>query len=111
MNEFEFVAIRVLDESNHRGAVFHGSGFADYRAAASIDIEHDDKDDGRKLRMPIDILWAKRGVIESCFDALELWRQRAEDVEGAVLDATHYMAEEIPNDIAARMSAFFSRHN
>ncbi|MDB4223600.1 alpha/beta hydrolase [Granulosicoccus sp.] len=83
----------------------------DYRAAATIDIAHDDQDDGRKLSMPIDILWAKRGVIESCFDALELWRQRADDVEGTVLDATHYMAEEIPNDIAVRMSAFFSRHN
>lgn len=82
----------------------------DYRAAASIDIEHDNADQGRKLDMPVLILWAKRGVIETCFNALELWQQRAERVEGEALDATHYMAEEIPDDIAARMSGFFSRN-
>lgn len=81
----------------------------DYRAAASIDIEHDDQDNGCKLRMPTQILWAKRGVIESCFDALELWRLRAEDVEGEVLDATHYMAEEIPDEIAGHMSSCYTR--
>ena len=60
--------------------------------------------------MPILTLWAKRGVIEICFDALDLWRQRAVQVEGEALDTTHYMAEEIPNDIAARMSEFFARN-
>ena len=82
----------------------------DYRAAATIDIEHDNADEGKKLDMPILALWAKRGVIAKCFDALGLWRQRAMQVEGEALDATHYMAEEIPNDIAACMSEFFARH-
>jgi haloacetate dehalogenase len=49
-------------------------------------------------------------VIETCFDALALWRQRAERVEGEALDTTHYMAEEIPGDVAARMSDFFARN-
>ena len=89
--------------------VIHAS-CEDYRAAAGIDIEHDDADQGKKLDMPILTLWAKRGVIETCFDALSLWRQRAERVEGEALDTTHYMAEEIPDDIATRMSHFFS-HN
>ena len=82
----------------------------DYRAAASIDIAHDDQDGTRKLSMPIQTLWAKRGVIEACFDALDLWRKRADCVEGLALDATHYMAEEIPDEITARMADFFSRH-
>jgi len=80
----------------------------DYRAAASIDIDHDNADDGRKLAMPVLALWAKRGVIATCFDALDLWRQRAEQVQGEALDATHYMAEEIPDQIATRMSNFFA---
>lgn len=80
----------------------------DYRAAAGIDIDHDNEDKGRKLAMPIQVLWAKRGVIEKCFDALDLWRQRAERVQGEALDATHYMAEEIPDVIAAKMSDFFA---
>ena len=80
----------------------------DYRAAISIDIEHDNADSERKLTMPVLALWAKRGVIAKCFDALELWRQRAEQVQSEALDTTHYMAEEIPEDIAARMSNFFA---
>lgn len=82
----------------------------DYRAAASIDIAHDDADQGRKLSMPILALWAKHGVIETCFDALGLWRQRAAQVDGEALDATHYMAEEIPQEIAERMTKFFDQN-
>ena len=82
----------------------------DYRAAAVIDIEHDNADKGRKLCMPVLALWARRGVIATCFDALDLWRQRAERVQGEALDATHYMAEEIPGEIATRMTRFFA-HN
>ena len=84
------------------------SSCEDYRAAASIDIEHDNEDQ-KKLVMPILALWAKRGVIEKCFDALKLWRQRADKVEGESINATHYMAEEIPEEIAKRMSEFFLR--
>ncbi|WP_226689610.1 alpha/beta fold hydrolase [Ruegeria arenilitoris] len=81
----------------------------DYRAAATIDIEHDDRDDGRKIEQPLMVLWAKRGVIETCFDAMALWQARAHWVEGEAVDATHYMAEEIPDEIASRMRAFFLR--
>ena len=88
--------------------VIHSS-CEDYRAAASIDIEHDNKDK-KKLIMPILALWAKRGVIETCVDALKLWRQRADQVEGEPINATHYMAEEIPEEVAIRMSDFFSRN-
>ena len=80
----------------------------DYRAAASIDIEHDNEDQ-KKLVMPILALWAKRGVIEKCFDALKLWRKRADKVEGESINASHYMAEEIPEQIAKRMPEFFLR--
>lgn len=83
----------------------------DYRAAATIDIRHDDEDEGRKLTMPLQVVWARYGVIEKCFDALALWRLRAEKVEGGAVDATHYMSEEIPEDIAQRMANFFARHS
>ena len=85
------------------------SSCEDYRAAATIDIEHDNADKEKKLLMPILALWAKRGVIETCFDALKLWRLRADKVEGEALQAGHYMAEEIPEEVATRMSEFFSR--
>jgi haloacetate dehalogenase len=85
------------------------SSCEDYRAAASIDIEHDNADQ-KKLLVPILALWAKYGVIENCFNVLKLWRLRADQVEGEALEAGHYLAEEIPDEVATRMSNFFS-HN
>ncbi len=79
----------------------------DYRASATIDIVHDNADGRRRLKMPVLVLWAKRGVIGKCFDPMELWRLRADDIRGEALDATHYMAEEIPADISNRMKVFF----
>ncbi len=79
----------------------------DYRAAATIDIAHDDADGNNKLSMPLHVLWAKRGVIETCFDAVALWQARAESVTGRVVDATHYMAEENPTEIANELHQFF----
>ena len=79
----------------------------DYRAAAGIDIEHDDAETGR-LAMPLLCLWGSQGVIERCYDPLALWRMRADDVRGHALDCGHYMAEEIPDQISAELAAFFS---
>lgn len=78
----------------------------DYRAAATIDIEHDDAETG-KLTMPLLCLWGAEGVIERCSDALALWQLRAEDVRGRALPCGHYMPEEIPEAIAQELAAFF----
>lgn len=94
-----------LDTFNSPEAI-HAS-CEDYRAAATIDIEHDNADDGLKLQQPLQVLWAQRGAIEACFDALTLWRKRAADVQGRAVNATHYMAEEIPVEIADSMRGFF----
>lgn len=78
----------------------------DYRAAATIDIEHDDAETG-KLTMPLLCLWGANGVIERCFKPLELWRLRAEDVRGHALPCGHYMPEEVPELIVGELAAFF----
>jgi haloacetate dehalogenase len=87
-------------------AVIHGS-CEDYRAAASIDIAHDDADDGKKIHAPLLVLWGKHGVIERCFDAMALWRQRATHVTGHSLPGGHYLAEELPDEVSAAFAAFF----
>lgn len=78
----------------------------DYRAAASIDIAHDNAET-RKLAMPVRCLWGANGVIERCFDPLALWRLRAETVTGRSLPTGHYMAEESPDEIADELAGFF----
>ncbi|PWJ21813.1 alpha/beta fold hydrolase [Jannaschia seohaensis] len=81
----------------------------DYRAAATIDIAHDDADGGAKLEMPLHVLWGDRGTIEVVFDALALWRLRASNVTGHAMPGTHYFAEEHPVEVAAELRAFFLR--
>lgn len=86
--------------------VIHAS-CEDYRAAAGIDLQHDDADGGKKITSPLLALWGAHGVIEKCFDALALWRLRATDVRGHALPGGHYLAEEIPHLVAQDILAFF----
>ncbi len=80
----------------------------DYRAAAGIDITHDDAETA-KLAMPLLCLWGAKGIIGKCFDPLALWRERAEDVRGHALDCGHYLAEELPDETARELDAFFAQ--
>ncbi len=81
----------------------------DYRAAASIDITHDDEDGDKKLSCPLHVIWGKRGVIERCFDAPALWRLRAQHVTGESFDCGHYIPEECPEETIASFLKFFAR--
>lgn len=87
-------------------ATIHAS-CEDYRAAATIDIAHDNADGDRKLACPLLVLWGQNGVIEKCFDALALWRERASDVRGHALPGGHYLAEECPDLVADELERFF----
>jgi len=83
----------------------------DYRAAATIDLEHDriDRDAGRKLALPLLVLWGRDGVIERCFDPLAEWRKVALDVSGQALPCGHYIAEEAPDELLAQVLPFLTR--
>ena len=56
----------------------------DYRASAGIDLEHDqeDLDAGRKLVIPLLVLWGEQGVVHKCFNPLQEWQLVAKDVVG-----------------------------
>lgn len=80
----------------------------DYRAAATIDLEHDraDRDAGRRLAMPLLALWGGQGVVGRCFDPLAQWRLVAQDVRGEALPCGHYIAEEAPAALLERVLPF-----
>jgi haloacetate dehalogenase len=82
----------------------------DYRASATIDLEHDRKDLKRKLRMPLLVLWGKRGVIERFFDPLRDWRQVAMNVSGRALPCGHFLPEEAPRETLRELRRFLRRH-
>jgi haloacetate dehalogenase len=80
----------------------------DYRAAASIDLAHDEADLDRKIACPVHVLWGRHGLMERHFDVLATWRERAAArVTGKALDCGHYLPEERPEDTAEQLLAFF----
>ena len=87
-------------------AVIHAS-CEDYRAAATIDLEHDAADMGRKIACPLLVLWGEKGMMEANYDVLETWRERAEHVVGRHLPSGHFLAEEAPEETLAELQNFF----
>ncbi|WP_118181870.1 alpha/beta fold hydrolase [Paraburkholderia phosphatilytica] len=81
----------------------------DYRASATIDLEHDraDIERGHKLGCPVRVLWGEEGVIARCFDALAEWRKVARDVSGRALPCGHYIPEEAPDALVEEVLSFF----
>jgi haloacetate dehalogenase len=81
----------------------------DYRAAASIDLEHEREDIERGVKMacPLRVLWGEYGIIGQRFDAIAEWRRVARDVSGRALPCGHYIPEEQPDALVEEMLAFF----
>ena len=88
-------------------AAIHAS-CEDYRAAASIDLEHDEADLGRRLACPLLALWGEKGAMHRLYDVLACWRERAQAVEGRALACGHYLPEEAPEETVAELVLFFS---
>ena len=79
----------------------------DYRAAASIDLTHDEADLHRKIECPLLALWGEHAPMHRLYDVAATWRERATNVTGKSLPGTHYLVEEIPEIVAAEMRNFF----
>ena len=81
----------------------------EYRAAASLDREHDaaDKKAGRQIACPLQVLWSGRGALAKWYvDAggpLALWRRWATEVSGRSIDAGHFFPEERPQETAREL--------
>jgi haloacetate dehalogenase len=80
----------------------------DYRAGASIDLEHDDTDAGRLVDCPLQILWGARNRVWARFDMVQVWRRFAREVGGRAIDAGHYLVEEAPRETLDEMLPFLT---
>ena len=94
--------VRCFNEKTIRGSC------GDYRAAATIDCALDTSDLGRRLAMPLLVLWGASSSVGKRFaDPLGIWRERAEDVRGEALPSGHYVNEEAPDQVLAWFLRFF----
>jgi haloacetate dehalogenase len=83
----------------------------DYRAAASIDLDHDrqSREAGVKIRCPLLVLWGAKGKIERWYEPLDIWRQYcAAEISGGPVNSGHYLAEEAPAEVLDRFNRFYS---
>ena len=88
-------------------ATIHAS-CEDYRAAATIDLVHDEADLERQIACPLLALWGEQGLMHQHFDVLDTWRALAAgSVEGGALPCGHFLPEEQPELTSAELLKFF----
>lgn len=103
--------VEALRDPDHAHAICE-----EYRAAATIDRDHDkaDRTAGRRIACPVLALWSARGPLGTWYAAesgpLALWQTWAEDVRGHALDAGHFFPEEAPEQTAEALQDFFGMH-
>ena len=80
----------------------------DYRAGASIDLQHDEADLATRLHCPTLVLWGARRHASPLRRAREPWRPRAPDAQGEALPAGHWLPEECPQEVTAALGDFLA---
>ncbi len=83
----------------------------DYRAGAFVDGAHDaeDRDAGKKIDVPVTILWQDPKGIELPFDPLKTWQFWAPSATGKPIDAGHLLAEEKPDEVIGAINDLLGR--
>jgi haloacetate dehalogenase len=81
---------------------------ADYRAAASTDLVHDDETfaAGQKVDCPVLALWGTQGFVGRGYEPLAVWQQYATDVRGTALPTGHFLPEEAPELVVEALRDF-----
>ena len=80
----------------------------DYRAAATIDLEHDAQDGHKRIECPLLALWGDEGVVNRLFKPLDDWRSVARHVQGRALRSAHFLAEEASEATFDELARFFA---
>jgi len=83
----------------------------DYRAGATVDLDHDTADvgSGRRIDVPLLALWGGAGIAQSGETPLDVWRRWATDVQGCAIDGGHFVAEENPKELLEKLLPFLGK--
>jgi haloacetate dehalogenase len=96
----------ALKDPEHAHAVCE-----EYRAAATLDRQHDrvDAAQGNRIASPVLAVWSANGPLASWYGdpgPLALWQAWADDVQARTIDAGHFFPEEAPEETAAILKEF-----
>jgi haloacetate dehalogenase len=88
-------------------ATVHGM-CEDYRAGASIDLEHDEADrrQGRRIACPLLALWGEQAPMGRMYNFPTIWREYATDVAARGVAAGHNLQEQAPELTLAELQLF-----
>ena len=80
----------------------------DYRAGATLDLATDEADQaaGKKIAVPVLVLWGGRGLGGGGASTLDVWRQWAHNVQGQPIAGGHFLPEENPEATLEALLAF-----
>jgi haloacetate dehalogenase len=85
----------------------------EYRATATLDLEHDKEDRlaGQRIGCPLLVLWSAESALDTWYreigGPLTLWRNWARDVEGRPIAGGHFFPEQNAAETAAALLQFF----
>ena len=105
---FDPEALAEYIEHFSNPATIHAS-CEDYRAAATIDLDHDAADADARINCPLLALWGTEGLVGRTYDVLDTWRAKATDVQGHALPCGHFLPEEQPEQTLKAFLDFFDR--
>jgi len=60
----------------------------------------------KRIRCPLNVLWAENGAMDRLYDVLAIWRERGTNVEGKGMPGGHNMQEGAPNELLAELRRF-----
>jgi haloacetate dehalogenase len=105
LSDFDAEQLEAYRKAWRDPATIHGS-CSDYRAAATIDLDHDAADLDRKVDAPLLALSGANGVMAKFYDIPAEWRRRASNVQGASLPGGHFFPDTLPNETAEILIGF-----
>jgi haloacetate dehalogenase len=102
---FTPAAIAAYNRTFKDPAILHAT-CEDYRASAGIDLEHDRADIAARIQCPILVLWGAKNPAYQKHDVLQIWKEKALNVQGKALDCGHFIPEEAPAALLEEVLTF-----
>ena len=107
--DYDSEQLAAYREAWHSPDMIHAT-CSDYRATATIDLEHDGEDLDRKITCPTLVLYGADGAMAKLFDMEEEWRKFSGDVQSAAIEGGHFFIDLNPDSTAKILNEFLCKH-